>query len=70
MPNNDGIHERMLVEANLRIEPGAFLYIRSIWIEKRGEEVPRTYRFRMSVEQTIELMENMIEVVDHHNLQA
>ena len=70
MPNADGIHERMLVEANLRIEPGAFLYVRSIWIKKSGEEVPRTYRFRMSVEQTIELMEDMIEVTDRYNLQA
>lgn len=60
----------MLVEANLRIEPGAFLYVRSIWIKKDGEEVPRTYRFRMSVEQTIELMEDMIDVIDRHNLQA
>ena len=69
MPNLDGIHERTMIEATLRVEPGTYLYIRSVWL-KKGEEIPRTYRFRMSVEQTIELMEDMIDVIDRYNLQA
>ena len=68
MPNTDGIHERILVEACLRVEPEVFLYVRSRR-EPDGERI-RSYRFRLTDEQAINLTEDMGEEIDRHNLMA
>ena len=68
MPNADEIHERVLVEACLRVEPGVFLYIRSRRLPD-GEKT-RSYRFRLTDEQAINLVEDMDQEIDRHNLKA
>ena len=68
MPNADGTDEPILVEACLRIEPGVFLYIRSRR-QPDGERI-RSYRFRLTDEQAINLAEDMDEEIDRYNLKA
>ena len=68
MPNSDGIHERVLVEAHLKVEPAIFLYIRCR--RQRDSETIRSYRFRMTDEQAICLTEDIDEVIERHHIRA
>lgn len=68
MPNADGIHERILVEAHMKVEPGIFLYIRSRRLPD-GEKI-RSYRFKLTNEQAICLSEDIDEELDRYNIRA
>lgn len=61
MPNMYGIHERILVEAHVAVERSMYLYIRS---HRPTGETLRSYRFKLTEEQAIDLSEDMTEELD------
>lgn len=61
MSKDSGTHERTVLHAQLQIEPTAYLCISSI---RPGGERVRSYRFKLTEEQAIDLSEDMTEELD------